>query len=109
LIKPIQSSEFFIAIASSAGLITCATLYAILFAFARLHQSHKLLLLAYLAYLGLLLSVVYLSMAANFEGFWIILSFLLILGYFYAPKAMYKLCTATHSENELPLKGKNHE
>ncbi|MFI4936970.1 MAG: hypothetical protein ACHQJ6_00485 [Candidatus Berkiellales bacterium] len=109
MIKPIQSSQFIVAIFSSASLITCATLYAILFAFAQLRKSDKLLILAYLSYVGLLLSVVSLSMAANFEGFWHILSIFLLLGYFFAPYAMLKLCLATHIDNELPIKGKYHE
>jgi hypothetical protein len=109
LIKPIHYSQLIIAIFSSAMLITCATLYAILFAFARLKNSYKLMSFAYFSYVGLLLSVICLSQAVNFEGYWYILSLSLLIGYFFAPEAMLKLCLATHNTDDLIKKGKENE
>lgn len=109
LIKPIQFSQFFMTFFALAALITCATLYAILYTLANLQQSTRLMFFAYLSYLCLFVCVVYLSNALNFEGVWFILSLLLLLGYFFGPKLMLKLCVATHHHEDLLKKGNGNE
>jgi hypothetical protein len=55
--------------------------------------------LAYLAYLGLVVSVLVLAMVANLfaTGFWTFVVVLMLAGYLLAPHAIWHLCVGTHA------------
>jgi hypothetical protein len=42
-----------------------------------------------------------LTKTANFSGHWLIISIVMVIGYFFAPIAIWHLCVKTHSEQEL--------
>lgn len=75
-------------------------LYALLFAYARVKGRPRLMPLAYIAYLGLFISVLVLASVANLlnHGFWIVIVLLMLIGYLLAPHAIWHLCVGTHRD-----------
>ena len=91
--------DFFIIFFSSALIIILGALYALLFAFSFLKNKPHYRYIAYLAYGGLVASTTVLASAANLVNhiFWIFVIALMLFGYFFAPRAIWQLCVATHT------------
>jgi hypothetical protein len=53
---------------------------------------------AYVSYAVLILSVAELTRAAQFQGYWLIISFAMVIGYFFAPIGIWHLCVKTHAD-----------
>lgn len=98
MIEPVALKDFFLTFFSAAMVIMTGGLYALLFAYARLKRYPRLMPLAYVAYLGLFVSVMVLALAANLfnSGFWTVIVFLMLIGYLLAPHAIWHLCVGTH-------------
>ncbi len=108
MIQPVELGNFFTAFLSAAMVILMGALYALLFAFSRVKGLPRLMTLAYLAYAGLVVAALFLAHAANLlmSGFWTFVVGLMLLGYLFAPHAIWRLCVGTHAveaEDE-PLK-----
>jgi hypothetical protein len=56
---------------------------------------------AYVSYVVLIVSVAELTRAAQFQGYWLIISFVMVMGYFFAPIGIWHLCVKTHAEHDL--------
>jgi uncharacterized membrane protein len=99
MIEPVALKDFFLTFFSAAMVILTGALYALLFAYARVRQRPRLMPLAYLAYAGLVASVVTLALAANLfaSGFWTFIVGLMLAGYLLAPHAIWHLCVGTHA------------
>jgi len=99
MIEPVALQDFFLSFFSAAMVILCGALYALLFAYARVRQRPRLMPLAYLAYLGLVASVLVLATVANLfaTGFWTLIVALMLVGYLLAPHAIWHLCVGTHA------------
>jgi hypothetical protein len=99
MIEPVALKDFFLTFFSAAMVIMTGALYALLFAYARVKHRPRIMPLAYLAYCGLLVSVVMLAVAANLfsSGFWIFIVLLMLIGYLLAPHAIWHLCVGTHA------------
>ncbi|NWG40016.1 MAG: hypothetical protein HXY27_08670 [Hydrogenophilaceae bacterium] len=99
MIEPVALKDFFLTFFSAAMVIMTGALYALLFAYARVKHRPRLMPLAYLAYLGLFVSVVALAFAANLfsSGFWSFIVLLMLIGYLLAPHAIWHLCVGTHA------------
>jgi hypothetical protein len=99
MIEPVALKDFFLTFFSAAMVILSGALYALLFAWARVRQRPRLMPLAYVAYLGLVVSVLVLAMAANLfaTGFWTSIVVLMLIGYLLAPHAIWHLCVGTHA------------
>ena len=102
MIEPVALKDFFITFFSAAMVIMTGGLYALLFAYARVKSRPRLMLLAYLAYLGLFASVLVLALAANLfnNSFWTVIVLLMLIGYLLAPHAIWHLCVGTHRDEE---------
>ena len=100
MIEPVALQDFFLTFFSAAMVILCGALYALLFAYSRVRRLPRLMPIAYLAYLGLVASVVALAIAANLfaTGFWTFIVVLMLIGYLLAPHAIWHLCVGTHGE-----------
>lgn len=98
MIEPVKLANFLIVFFSAASVILFGALYALLFAWSRVKNRPRLMLLTYTAYLGLFASVLTLAYAANLysNGFWMFIVLLMLVGYFVAPHAIYHLCVSTH-------------
>jgi uncharacterized membrane protein len=99
MIEPVALKDFFLTFFSAAMVILTGALYALLFAWARVRQRPRLMPLAYLAYLGLVGSVLVLATVANLfaTGFWSFIVALMLVGYLLAPHAVWHLCVGTHA------------
>ncbi len=99
MIEPVALKDFFLTFFSAAMVILCGALYALLFAYARVRQRPRLMPLAYLAYLGLVVSVLVLALVANLFAtpFWTFIVALMLVGYLLAPHGIWHLCVGTHA------------
>jgi hypothetical protein len=99
MIEPVQLADFFTVFFSAAMVIMTGALYAILFAYSRVKGAPKLMPLAYVAYGGLVVSVLTLARAAHLlqHPFWISIVGLMLIGYLLAPHGIWHLCVGTHA------------
>ena len=98
MIEPVKLADFFITFFSAASVIIFGALYALLFAYSRIKNVPRLMLLAYAAYAVLFASVMVLANVAHLFGspFWQFIVFLMLEGYLLAPRFIYQLCVASH-------------
>jgi hypothetical protein len=100
MLEPVKLDDFFIVFFSAASVILFGASYALMFAWSRMKDRPRLMMLAYAAYAGLVLSVITLALAANLfhNTFWGVIVFLMLAGYLLAPHAIWHLCVGTHAE-----------
>jgi uncharacterized membrane protein len=106
MLEPVKLANFFLVFFSAASVILFGAAYALLFAWVRVAVRPRLMPLAYAAYLGLVVSVLTLSWAANLHShaFWIFIVLLMLIGYLLAPHAIWHLCVGTHEhEQDAPV------
>jgi uncharacterized membrane protein len=98
MIEPVALKDFFVTFFSAAMVILSGALYALLFAYARVRRRPQLMPLAYLAYGGLVVSVIVLALVANLFAtpFWTFIVALMLVGYLLAPHGIWHLCVGTH-------------
>ena len=99
MIQPVALQDFFITFFSSALIILSGARYALLFAWSKVSSNFRIRFAAYVSYIVLMLSVVELTRAAQFQGYWLIISFVMVIGYFFAPMGIWHLCVNTHTDN----------
>lgn len=99
MIEPVELANFLTVFFSAASVIVFGAVYALLFAYARIHRRPRLMPLTYAAYLALFASVLTLAFAANLfsNGFWTFVVLLMLGGYLVAPHAIWHLCVGTHA------------
>jgi hypothetical protein len=106
MIEPVQMADFFITFFSAAMIILTGALYALLFAWSRVHGKPRLMPWAYVSYGALFICVLMLMQVANMNTpFWIAIGVLMLVGYLLAPHAIWHLCTATHADEEADTAG----
>jgi len=101
MIEPVALKDFFVTFYSAALIIMAGASYALLFTWSKVNSRLIIKLSAYLSYLVLLVSVYQLSVAANLVGYWQIISYVMVVGYFFAPIAIWHLCHKTHENSTL--------
>jgi len=85
--------------AIAGALIVCAgALYALFFGLSRLYRSSNLTSVAYASYALLVAATLLLTRALQLEGFWSVVILTMLIGYFAAPYAIWKLCIGTHGD-----------
>jgi hypothetical protein len=99
MIEPVALQDFFITFFSSALIILAGASYALLFAWSKVNPNYRIKIAALVSYTVLLLSVVELTRAAQFHGFWLIISLVMMIGYFFAPIGIWHLCVKTHADD----------
>ena len=105
MIEPVALENFFIAFFSAAMVIICGALYALLFAYSRVHHQPRLMPLAYGAYGLHFTSVMVLAYAMNLHGFWQIVVVAMLVGYLLAPHGIWYLCQGTHTAEPVGAAG----
>ena len=63
-------------------------------------SEYRIKIAAYFSYTVLLVAVVLLTKAANFSGYWLTLSGVMVVGYFFAPIGIWYLCVKTHAVSD---------
>ncbi len=95
--QPVDSTDLFASFVAAALILLAGAGYALLYAWGRLRQRPVVLVAAYGAFGVLAASVWVLARTTHLEGDWAILTALLLLGYFLLPRAIFRLCAATHA------------
>ncbi len=90
---------------SSALIILAGACYALLFAWSKVNSKRFIKLLAHLSYFVLVIAVVELTQAANFSGYWLLVSIIMVIGYFFAPISIWHLCVKTHDDHTITTRG----
>jgi hypothetical protein len=104
MVEPVALQDFFIAFFSSALIILAGAGYALLFAWSKINPNVRIKIAALAAYAVLVLSVAELTRAAQFQGYWLVISLVLVIGYFFAPIGIWHLCVKTHADQDLTSK-----
>ncbi|MDQ6972851.1 MAG: hypothetical protein Q9M30_09390 [Mariprofundaceae bacterium] len=102
MIDPVDMQNFFTAFFSGALVIVFGAIYALFLAWGRLKGSRGFVVTAYAFYALLAASVLTLSEAMNFSGYWNILTILMLVGYLLAPHGIWVLSRDTHAHEENP-------
>ena len=107
MIDPVELQRIAIAALSAGGIVLFGAAYAICLALGRLKGRAILRPLSYVAYLALVAVTLLFAWAMNLTGAWAILTVVLLVGYFVAPRAIWRLSVATHesSDQENPTGG----
>ncbi len=100
MIEPVALKDFFITFFSSALIIMAGASYALLFAWSKVNPNYRIKFFAYASYVVLIISVVELTRAANFSGYWLAISIAMVVGYFFAPIGIWHLCVKTHDDHD---------
>jgi hypothetical protein len=96
MIQPVDLQDFLLTFFVSAGVILSGACYALFFAWGRLRHDPRFLRWALLAYAVLAACVLTLMRTAHLDGTWSTLTLLMLVGYFAAPRAIFRLCHVTH-------------
>ena len=98
MIEPVKMADFFATFFSAASVIVFGALYALLFAYSRIKNVPRAMLLAYASYAALFVSVMVLATVAHLFAtlFWLGVVVLMLAGYLAAPHAIWLLCVGTH-------------
>ncbi|UOA06845.1 hypothetical protein [Methylobacter sp. S3L5C] len=99
MIEPVALQDFFITFFSAALIILAGASYPLLFAWSKVNPNWRIKVTAYLSYFVLILSVAELTYAAQFHGYWLTISFVMVTGYFFAPIGIWYLCVKTHTDD----------
>ena len=97
MIQPVELQDFFLNFFAAALVILAGAGYALLYAWAKVARRPGFMPWAYLAYAVLVIAVWLLAATAHLDGYWRVLTALMLIGYFAAPRAIFRLCAATHS------------
>ena len=88
--------EIFFSTLAGAAIVLCGAFYALFFALGRLHSSRLFAIAANLSYLLLAIAAWVLVDALALEGFWLAVTTVMLIGYFFLPRAIWHLCVGTH-------------
>jgi hypothetical protein len=101
MIEPVALQDFFVTFFSSALIILAGASYALLFAWSKVNPNNLIKIAAYVSYAVLVASVAELTRAAQFQGYWLVISIVMVIGYFFAPIGIWHLCVKTHAATDL--------
>lgn len=89
--------DIFFGTMAGAAVVLMGAFYALFFALGRLHNSRSLAAAAVFSYLLLAIAAYVLVDALSLEGVWIIVTTVMLIGYFILPRAIWHLCVGTHA------------
>lgn len=96
-----MQGEFILSGAASAALVVLSgAAYALLLALGKLRRSRLLLRSAFAAYVLLFVSALVLGRALGLDGYWAVVIVAMLIGYLFAPLAIWHLCVGTHIEGQ---------
>ena len=96
----ISLQEIFFSTMAGAAIVLFGAFYALFFALGRLHSSRSLMAVALASYIVLAGAVVVLIDALHLSGFWLLVTTVMLVGYFFAPRAIWSLCVGTHASDD---------
>ena len=83
--------------AISGGMVVIfGAAYALFFALSNLFREKYFMKLSYISYIFLFISVIFLIESLNLQSGWLILTLIMLIGYWFAPRIIWHLCAETH-------------
>lgn len=96
--EPLGLQDMFFGTMAGATIVLMGASYALFFALGRLHRSRSMSV-ASLASYGLLAGAAYVLVdALALSGVWILVTSVMLVGYFLLPRAIWHLCVGTHAD-----------
>jgi len=96
-VEPVASQDLLIAAMAGAMVVMFGAIYAMLFAWSRIHSKPRLLIGAYVVYALLFAATLVLVRTLNLSGLWQLVAAVMVVGYLLAPQAIWHLCVGTHA------------
>ena len=96
--EPDDMPKLAVAALCAAAVVLCGAGYALLLALGRTHNRIWLRRAAWFAYGGVVVAAIALSRSLRLDGLWLVLIGVLLVAYFAAPRAIWRLSAATHQE-----------
>lgn len=101
--EALSLQDIFFSTMAGAAIVLAGALYSLFFALARLRRSRSLGILSLLAYAMLAAAVYVLINALALKGFWIVVTGVMLIGYFFLPRAIWQLCEGTHASDRATI------
>ena len=92
-----KPDDLFFGALAGAMIVLAGGLYAFLFALSRLRENRRLDNWALFEFVVLAASTYLLVQALRLSGFWIFVTAVMLIGYFFAPRAIWHLSVGTHA------------
>ena len=97
MIDPVEVQQIALAAILSGAIIFFGAAYGIFYALSRLNNKVQFMRYAYAFYGGLALSTVGMANVLNLTGWWLTLVVTLLVGYFIAPRFIWRLSEDVHN------------
>ena len=94
---PMGLQDMFFGTMAGAAIVLMGASYALFFALGRLHQSRSMSAASMVSYLLLAAAAYVLVDALALSGVWILVTTVMLVGYFLLPRAIWHLCVGTHA------------
>lgn len=100
MLDVVEAQNIAIAALLAGAIVFFGAVYAIFYAFAMLNHSAPLLRVAYVGYLSLLGATIALAVVLQLTGWWMTVVVCILVGYFVAPRFIWRLSVAVHEPPE---------
>jgi len=95
--EPLGLQDMFFGTMAGAAIVLMGASYALFFALGRLHNSRSMSAASLVSYLLLALAAYVFADALALTGIWIVITTVMLVGYFLLPRAIWHLCVGTHA------------
>lgn len=95
--EPLGLQDMFFGTMAGAAIVLMGASYALFFALGRLHESRSMSAASSASYLLLAVAAYVLVDALALDGVWILVTTVMLVGYFFLPRAIWHLCVGTHA------------
>ncbi len=95
--EPLGLQDIFFSTMAAAAIVLMGASYALFFALGRLHKSRAMSAASLISYLLLGVATYVLADALALNGVWILVTTVMLVGYFLLPRAIWHLCVGTHA------------
>lgn len=100
MVDPVDVKQIATAALTSGAIVFFGAMYSIFYALAQLRGRIDFMLMAHLSYAVLASSTIFLAFTLSFTGVWLVLAVTLLVGYFIAPRFIWKLSVAVHEPDQ---------
>ena len=96
--EPMGLQDMFFGTMAGAAIVLMGASYALFFALGRLHDSRSMSAASLVSYLLLAAATYVFVDALALTGVWILVTAVMLVGYFLLPRAIWNLCVGTHAD-----------
>jgi hypothetical protein len=96
--QALEVNRILLSTMAAALVVLAGALYAAVYAIGKMADNRGLVRLSYLFYAVLVVGVLILARSLEFSGVWNVLAVVLMIAYYLAPHAIWRLCVGTHAD-----------